>query len=125
MSSRPIRLDKAFTQGVLRYIIIPSGTVVSPPKNHVWLVFNGFVNHVTLTDTVIDLSVKRTTAIAAYRWISKILSATASGYYPLFNTAANEGQSQYGFIIASNNDEFSVTGDAGSDVRLSVLEWEQ
>jgi len=121
LSSKPIRLDKAFRQGVLTRITVQNGGTYTVPTGSCILVLSGSIGHVTLTDSVVEFRMGATLVDLIAQ--TRVQSTEATGIYSLFNMAASATQMQFSFIILNFGCNIVFNGGANSYINILALEW--
>lgn len=107
-------------QGYVRCILVEKDVKTTPSPGKAWLILSGTVLHVNLTPTIIGVygtSENR----ALFRTI--VASANATAEYPLFPTQAGDLISQYSHLFVTSLEYVYITGDAGVQLRLMVIEF--
>lgn len=118
-----IRLDKAFTEGILAdHFMDAANDVIHPSKNHMWLLLSGSIQHVTGTDTVVRVYKYGESALRQ-SFKMTILAAVAGGQYPIFNTDSDPMTPQNQLVIITENDRLVITAGAAWYAYLRFLEW--
>lgn len=117
--------------GFIRDVLFTNGNTYKLRTDEYAVVLSGQINHFTGTTSDLVLTNKRTRAVIR----SQINSALGNGAYPFFNTSAYittaavpgtdthaAQQPNHSFIIFSENDTWTFTGDASAtaDLRLFV-----
>lgn len=119
-ASRPLRLDKAFTEGVAVVVKIPRFVKASPPKGHNWLILSGEWNHITGTISIWQVQKKND----EYRTFqSSIPSANADYTTSIFCNEPTYVHGAFQLIVVSDNEQIYCSGGAGAYISVKVLEW--
>jgi len=124
MSSKPLRLDRMFRHARVVPVVLRNGDYIGPPVGFAWMILSGLVDHKTGTDCYVSVSQRIAGVVQNGFFGSRILSATTTATYPLFNTSAAETQTQWVPTILVEKDELHFTGDAAALCIIRVLEWE-
>lgn len=125
MGVKPLRLDKMLQHGYIQRRHFTNNESKGPAKGYVWLLLYGRINHVTGTDSRVYAFTGTAIDDTHTRWWTNVKAALASQHVPLFNTKADEGQSQRGFVFVTDDMKIKLVGAAACTLNLTVLEWQQ
>jgi hypothetical protein len=124
----PVNLFKAFEKGVLRQITLTNYQHTRPQTGKRWLILNGFLVHITGSDTMLVLikgeDVDPPLGVDVMGYLFHAPSATGSGSYTLFNLGASDiSMKAWQPIILDENTYLAFYGAATALGNLQVLEW--
>ena len=119
----PVRLDKALTQGYLRFEQHLSGYNLSPRKGYCWIILGGYVVHVTGTATQVYID-DNPTAGRVLCYIFQRVAGDASENVTLFSTNVGN-QMQWMPLVITEQMRIVQTGAALAGVAYIILEWKK
>ena len=135
MGGKPLRLDKAMTEGYLRTYRALQGTGiwVSPPPGYAWLILSGKISHVTGTMTRVVWALREEGGQRTM-WLTDIPLGNPNGLYPMFSLpgavtpavsgCADNSVGQFSILLGDDEYQFSInSGAVGSYCDILVLEW--
>jgi hypothetical protein len=126
----PLNLSKGLEKGELDTLKVSIGYAnrVLVPSGECWLILDGMIAHITLTNSLLTIYDKDSPLVADMPRLRKFMalidSTEGTATYPLFNTAAHASTpTRPMLMIAMTGDAIQFDGDTGAYTYFTFLRW--